>query len=218
MSRNFATIALLSTTALFTAAANAEIRITEWMYSGTGGEFVEFTNVGNTAIDMTGWVYDDDSRVTTAFGGALDLSAFGIVNPGESVIITEDAAATFRTAWGLDASIKIIGGYTNNLGRNDEINIYDNNQQLIDRLTYGDQTFAGSLRTQEISGNLPLLALGTNDPFAAVASFVGDSYGSWASTNGDVGNPGLYTPIPAPAALAFLGVGAAFGRRRRRSN
>jgi len=218
MSRSsLATIALFSTTALFAAAANADLRITEWMYSGTGGEFIEFTNVGNVAIDMTGWVYDDDSRITTAFGGAFDLSSFGIINPGESVIITEDAAADFRTDWGLDASVKVLGGYTNNIGRNDEINVYDNNQMLVDRLTYGDQTFAGTIRTQEISGNIPLLALGTNDPFAAVLSFVGDAYNSYASSNGDVGNPGLYTPVPAPAALALLGVGAIVGRRRQRN-
>ena len=38
------------------------MRITEFMYSGTNGEFVEFTNVGNAALDLSGWSFDDDSR------------------------------------------------------------------------------------------------------------------------------------------------------------
>lgn len=71
--------------------ASAGIRITEYMYSGNAGEFIEFTNLGDVAIDMTGWSYDDDSREP----GALDLSAFGLVAPGESVVITEDLAESF---------------------------------------------------------------------------------------------------------------------------
>ena len=40
------------------------IKITEWMYNAddTGGEFVEFTNFGATAVDFTGWSFDDNSR------------------------------------------------------------------------------------------------------------------------------------------------------------
>ncbi|MBX3362942.1 MAG: lamin tail domain-containing protein [Phycisphaeraceae bacterium] len=103
------------------AIASADIRITEWMYDGTGGEFVELTNVGAAPIDLTGWSYDDDSRLP----GVFDLSGFGTVAPGESVIFTEVSADAFRTNWGLSASVKVLGGYTNNLGRADEINIYD---------------------------------------------------------------------------------------------
>jgi len=71
--------------------AHAGMFITEYMYSGDGGEFIEFTNVGAAPIDMTNWSYDDDSRTPDVF--ALN---FGIVAPGESVIITEGAAADFR--------------------------------------------------------------------------------------------------------------------------
>lgn len=190
--------------------ASANIRITEYMYSGNAGEFVEFTNLGDVAIDMTGWSYDDDSREP----GVLDLSAFGVVGAGESVIITEDLAESFRLQWGLSASVRIIGEYTNNLGRNDEINLFDADGNLVDRLTYGDGAFPGSVRTQTISGNVLPGAAGQNDPFGWVLSADGDAFGSYFSTAGDLGNPGIY--IPAPGAAALLGLAGLAGVRRRR--
>src|SRR5262245_41745293 len=99
------------------AAPAAGLRaITEGMYEGD--EFVEFTNVGNGSVDLTGWSFDDNSRAS----GSVSLSGFGVVNAGESVILSESTAAAFRSAWNLAASVDVIGGNTNNLGRPDEIN------------------------------------------------------------------------------------------------
>lgn len=191
------------------AIASADIRITEWMYNGDDGEFVELTNVGVTPIDMTGWSFDDDSRAP----GTVDLSAFGIVQPGESVILCEPDAATFRASWSLSASVDVIGGNTANLGRQDELNIF-NGTTLVDRLTFGDNTIGG-IRTQNTSGNALPIDLGTNNVHAWFFSVPGDQFGSiFATPNGNVGNPGSY--IPAPGALALAGLGTlAAGRRRR---
>ncbi len=90
--------------------------ITEWAYQGSGGEFMEFTNTGSTPVDMTGWSYDDNTQLP----GSVSLSAFGIVAPGESVILADLTAAAFRTEWGLPASVKVIGENTQNLGRADD--------------------------------------------------------------------------------------------------
>ncbi len=194
------------------AVATADIRITEWMYDGTGGEFVEFTNIGTSPIDLTGWSFDDDSRVA----GTVSLSGFGVVAPGESVILTEFSADAFRTNWSLAASVKVIGNNTTNLGRNDEINIFDASNTLVDRLSYGDSTFApGSIRTQGTSGNAFLADLGTNNVYAWFFSAPGDLFGSSFSNAGTFGNPGFYY-IPAPGALALAGLATlAAGRRRR---
>jgi len=204
--RFVATVAVIG---LACGAARASIRITEWMYTGQNGEFVEFTNVGAVPVDMTGWSYDDDSQVP----GVFSLSGFGVVQPGESVIITEASAPSFRSAWNLPAWVKVLGGYTNNLGRNDEINLFDAGNQLVDRLTYGDQSFPGSIRTQNRSGNpITPAALGANDVYQWTLSVVGDEFGSYASTGGDIGNPGVY--IPEPSALALLALGVLAVRRR----
>jgi predicted extracellular nuclease len=200
---------------LFAMQASAAVYITEWAYQGGAGEFVELTNIGSTAVNFSGWVFDDDSRITTAAHGAFDLSGFGTVNPGESVIFTEATAAAFRSYWGLSSSVKVLGGVTNNLGRTDEINIYDNNGQLVDRLNYGDDTYAGTIRTQTSSGRpASVAALGANDVTQWVLSTVGNADGAW-KVGSAIASPGhtAYAPaVPVPAAAwlfgsALLGLG-----------
>jgi hypothetical protein len=214
------------------AAAHAQMRITEWMYSGAGGEFVEFTNMGPAAVNMAdSWFYtDSDQGMMDA-----DLAAFGLVQPGESVLITESPAAAFRAVWGLDAAVKIIGENINsNLSRVDEINLYHSGM-LIDRLTFGDNRVAadppvgapataGSIRTQNRSGNpTSLAALGANNVFqwalANTAAQGPDAFGSVTSiTGGDRANPGFfYLAVPEPSAqLLALSSLAGLAIRRRR--
>src|ERR1700759_905518 len=95
---------ILSLLAAQTQTAHAQMRITEFMYSGTGGEFVEFTNIGTTAIDMTG----SSCRADPKTPGDVLLDAFHTVQPGESVILTQDDPTVFRPAWGLCANVKVI--------------------------------------------------------------------------------------------------------------
>jgi hypothetical protein len=178
---------------LFATSASAQMRITEYMYGGANGEYVEFTNVGSTPVDMTGWSFDDSSRTA----GSQSLGAFGTVAPGESVILTEAAAADFRTAWSLCDAVKVIGGNTNNLGRDDEINLYDAGNQLVDRLTYGDDTLGGP-RTQAKSAWVNAAGLGLNLIADWTLSSVGDGEASIASTGGDIGNPGRSTRATVP--------------------
>lgn len=180
------------------------IQITEWMYDGTDGEFVEFTNVGTAPVDMTNWSYSDSARVP----GSVNFgSVFGIVNPWESVIFTEKDPSAFRAAWNLPASVKVFGPNTvQNIGRNDEINLYDAFDNLIARLTYNDQVGQGP-RTQRKSCTIPFEELGTTPASGSwVLASVGDIYGSWSSTGGDIGNPGYYY-VPEPGSLAAFAVG-----------
>lgn len=219
--------AALALSALATAQANAAIVITEWMYNPgtTGGEFIEFTNTGTTAVNLTGWSFDDNSRAP----GSYSLSGFGVVNAGESVILTESSAAAFRTEWNLGANVKVLGGNDQNLSRSDEVNIFNNNSPtpgLVDRLTYNDQgtgTVKGP-RTQGVSGRaLSATALGANNASLWVLSATGDIEGSWVSLTGDIGSPGKTSyapsavPVPAAAWLMLSGIGMLGAKVRRKS-
>jgi len=191
--------------------ASAQIYITEWMYDGEDGEFIELTNVGGTAIDLTGWSYNDRNRQD----GTFDLSPFGIVAPGQSVILTDGSAEEFRAAWGLDASVLILSGYDNKLGRDDEINIYNAEGGLADRLTYDDEDAElGGPRTRKVSGNIPHAALGLNNAYVAVESFAGDAHGSYTSSGGDIANPGIYVPEPATVMMLAFGATVLLGKRK----
>lgn len=191
--------------------ASADIVISEWMYSGGGGEFVEFTNAGPDAVDMTDWSYSDSDAQP---GDVSFLDVFGVVQPGESVIFTEAEPVDFRAAWDLDLAVKVFGPNTNsNLGRNDEINLYDADGNLVDTLAYGDQTYPGTPRTQNVSCNIPATDYGyTIAQTTWVLASVGDEYGSWLSWTGDVGSPGM---VPEPSTLMLLGIGALAATRRR---
>ncbi len=198
------------------SAAQAQMRITEYMYSGndlaaSNGEFWELTNVGGSPIDMTGWSFDDDSRTP----GTVDLSVFGIVAAGESVVIAEAPAADFRDNWGLPGTVKVLGGNTTNFGRGDEFNLYDALDVLVDRLTYSDQIFSGTFRTQFVSAWVTYAGLGQNDPYEFVGSMQGDLQSSYFGTNGDLGSPGMHV-IPEPAMLTVLALGGLALVRRKR--
>jgi len=186
------------------------IAITEWMYSPSSGpaEFVVFTNVGTVPVDMTGWSEDDSTRSA----GKHPLN-FGVLQPGESAIACEGSdAAGFRLYWNLASSVKVTTYGTNdNLGRSDEINLYDGTGGLVDRLTFNDQGGMGP-RTQGTSGNIPLAYLWQNAPSHAVLSYVGDIYLSHrdGGGSGDLGNPGVYTPYvaaPEPSSIVLLAAG-----------
>lgn len=197
----------------FATQARANIFITEWMYSGNDGEFIELCNLGGSAVDMTGWSYDDSTRIP----GSVDLGFFGQVDPGECVLIAELDAATFAANWGI-SGIDILGENAENLGRADEINIYDASMTLVDRLTFGDNApeFPGSIRTQNKSGYVSAAGLGTNNVYEWTLSDVNDVQHSFAGVNGNIGSPGSHV-VPEPAALGLIASGfVLFGRRARR--
>ena len=200
--------------------ARAALVISEWMYNplgATNAEYVEITNRGPGTVNMSGWSFDDSSRAP----GSLSLSGLGTLAVGQSAIITEAAEAAFRTEWSLPAAAKVLGGSTQNLGRADEINIYDAANALVDRLTYDDQG-TGDVkgpRTQGISGNpMTVAALGANKASLWQLSVANDSYGSKLSASGDLGSPGTFAIVPEPTGGAIIAIGTAalLGRRRRR--
>jgi hypothetical protein len=194
-----AVVALVVTSVVVTLASPAsaavpgQIVITEWMYNPvkSASEFVEVTNVGGGPVDMAGYSFDDSSEAP----GSFSLSGLQTLAPGESGLIVESTAAAFRTEWGLTPTVEVVGGNTNNLGRSDEINIYDASTPpvLVDRLTYNDQGIGGP-RTQGTSGvPTSCQALGANAVGAWVLSQNGVD-GARPSASGDLGSPGTTPP------------------------
>lgn len=190
-----------------TSASSAGLRITEWMYAGVNGEFIELTNLSGQPIDLTGWSLDDDHAIP----GAFALGSLGTVAPGESIVVTDGVAGDFRTAWSLAAGVKVLGqlgvASGNNLGRADQIHLFNASGALEDRLNYGDQTYPGSIRTQNASGQVPCPAIAQNTVLAWQLSVVGDLYGSRASAGADIGTPGSFALVGCAGADAIFADG-----------
>ncbi len=93
------------------------VKITEVMSnSGAGGtaDWFELTNLGTTAVDITGWKVDDNSF---AFATALALNGVTSIPAGKSVVFIESAApetdiAAFKTFWGTSLNNVAVGSYT----------------------------------------------------------------------------------------------------------
>ncbi|WGL53507.1 lamin tail domain-containing protein [Nocardioides sp. BP30] len=178
-------------------AAAANVQITEIAYGGkvtgsaTGdGEYVEITNEGDAAADLTGWSYATGATAPTAPGG-VSLSSLGTLAPGESAIVTDLSAAEFRTEWDLASSVKVVsngGTVTLNSGPNGAY-VFDAGNTLVDKVTYVKSAFSGKgvAKTPAAAASSQDLATGWTD------ETVGDAEGSWTSASGAIGSPGAST-------------------------
>ncbi len=147
-------LAILAATVAFsfhTLHAAPILRITEVMSSsGSGGteDWFEITNVGDEAIDITGFKMDDNSFSS---GASAVLNGVTTIAPSESVVMVEDASTTesadaFRTFWEIDPSVQVgwySGGGVSFSSGGDGTAIFTSTGTEITRVTFGGAT-AGS--------------------------------------------------------------------------
>ncbi len=197
-----------------------DIRITEYMYKNENspGEFVQFTNLGTTAVNMTTFSEDD----STGQPGVHPLGGLGILQPGQSGILAESDAATFEAAWNLPATTPFVDeGSKDNLGKTDSIYLFDDvngTEQIVDLLNYGT-TGPRTDGVAAVPGSASVI--GTNNSAGWVLLTAGQDGAIQANGDGDVGSPGyssFASPVPLPAAawLLMSGLGALAPALRRR--
>ena len=205
--------------AAIASSASANIRITEVMSSSNGlglptPDWIEVTNYGSTAIDLTGWRIDDGSF---NFAVSAALSGISTIAAGESVIFIESAAgagiAGFRTSWGGISSVQV--GYYSGSGLGfssggDGACLFDTTLTILSQVSFGVATSGSSFfYGWDASGVL--------DPsYNGIVSTVGTigSQVTFTST-GDTASIGTALAVPAPGAIALLGLAGLVGRRRR---
>ncbi len=176
------------------AFGQSGMRITEYMYSGSVAEFVEFTNTSGAPIDLTGWSFDDQSSVA----GTFDLSAAGTVAAGDSVIVCNVDPAVFAAEWALTGVVILGPNIDAALGRNDGIHLFDSTGQEVGRLLYGDENFPGSYRARDASAQVCVDGLGADNIYLWSESSVGDAWGSFSAMSGDIGTPGSFVSVACP--------------------
>jgi hypothetical protein len=192
------------------------VQITEFAYGGNAaysgdlgdGEYIELTNVGDAPQDFTGWHYNTAPSAT----GAIDLSSFGTVAAGESVLITDLTPADFRTEWGLKSSVKVINDGTVTLNKGPKtIYILNSASAIADQLSY----ISGYLPSKGVAAFVNPGQLSVTDTGVAGAwtkpTTLNDAEHSWQShsTPASIGSPGASTQgtsTPDSVRLASLSV------------
>jgi len=205
-------------------SARGDLIISEVYPNGSnapyGSDWFELTNTGATAIDITGWKFDDSSNSS---GLAAPLVNVTSIAAGQSVVFLEVSPAnyaarviSFNQFWfGSDTSSVVIGSYNGSgLGLStggDAVNIYDASNALIANVSFGATTVGFTFdNAAGLSGTniTQLSAVGVNGAFA---SFNAPS---------EIGSPGTIAAIPEPTSVALAGLGMAglMAWRRRRSS
>jgi len=225
------TAALLAS--LASTQAQSLIRITEAMSSsGTGGtpDWIELSNLGNTAADITGWKVDDSSR---AFGTSLLLNGITSIAAGESVVFFETPTANLTGAWSTDLT-----NFRNFWGGLSGVQVGYYGGAGIGLSSAGDGMVVFNSSGTEQSTYVSFAAATTGTSFnfvynaatgvqtsAANALSVAGAYGAttvsaaWGGTGTAVSNtagPGTIVTVPEPSSTALLGLGtiALLGLRR----
>ena len=199
------------------SSASAYLRVTEVMSSsGTGGtnDWFEVTNYGSGAVDITGFRMDDNSF---SFANSVLLSGITSIGAGESVIFVESTSSTFdtaafRTFWGGLSGVQV--GFYNGSGAGvsfssggDGAVVFNaSGTEATARATFGAAT-TGSSFYFDLAPNTGIVStvgtIGTQVTFATTSSLV------------NTGSLGTAIGIPAPGAVALLGVAGLVGGRRR---
>jgi hypothetical protein len=202
--------------------AQAALIITEVMStSGTNGtpDWIEVTNTGTSAVDITGFKFDDGSFT---FASSVPLVGVTSIAAGQSVVfietsIPETTIADFRTFWGGSATSAVIGSYTGpGVGMSsggDGASIFSASGISVAEVSFGAATTGSSF-------GYDLASYPNQDGFGGIS--VNGSNGAFISANalGNIGSPGVDFPsqVPEPSGLALLGLGTIillFTRSRR---
>lgn len=200
--------------------ASADLLITEGYFGVTGEDgtedWFEVTWTGAGTFDTGTLFYDDESADPTVNAG---LSSF-ILNTGESAVFLVDSGAaeiaTFLSVWGPVANVGTTAGGGGLSQNGDSIFLFDGNTagaNIVASVAFGSQA-EDEVRTRvfDALGNESFSELGVNGGFAS-NPFFNDNIGGSANEIFLIGSPGV---VPAPGAVALLGLGGLLAGRRRR--
>jgi len=221
--KSLSSLLITTTLVAISSSALADLRITEVMSSSAGtptatGDFFEVTNYGSSAISVTGWKMDDN---TFAIGNAVALSGITSIGAGESVIFIESAAGvavnSFKTFWGGLTGVQV--GYYSGSGVSlgsggDSVILFNAAAAEATRVSFPAATAGKTFYW----GYNPIT--GVVDPsYNGNVSVVGTIGAQVTVTSsGDTGSLGTAigtAAVPAPGAVALLGLAGLVARRRK---
>lgn len=200
---------------ILSATGSANLVITEVMSSSThsdplrNGDWWELTNTGATAVNLANYSWDD----STPLAGTVKFNAGLAIQPGESIVILDEADATaFKAAWGLGGTnpvtsqpyqVLVTSHFTAALGfpglsstGADGVYLFNASNVQVEMAAYATASSAGLSR-----------AWFTDDTAVAGEFSVLGQFGAVKSTDvvPDTGSPGYAIAQPANVPPVFVG-------------
>jgi hypothetical protein len=208
--RNAAVVMMLLSASLM---SRANLVITEVMSSSShantavDGDWFELYNSGASAVDLTGYSWDDNTKTA----GSADFNGLTI-GAGQAIIICQEGLGKeqlWKDLWGLSGVTVVNLGNSEfqNFGSGgDEVHLYDSSSVEIASVSVGAATLGYSFEWDSAGNYLGLSAFGENGAFQATAA---------AGGGPDIASPGVVSVIPEPGAFALLALGSLvlIGRR-----
>lgn len=210
-------------------AANADVLISEILGSteSSDWEFIEIVNTGNTAIDISGWsieLWDSDAgSIGGLDGGSPHVIGSAILNPGQVYVLGNALAQAGYSdpMYSFDASLP------SNAVENSSYTavLVDALSAVMDAVFVTDGG-AGDMANRAGSAISTSLTVGPDGTFLPAGfartdlsggfAILGFNYADLANGTVTGGTPGINQIVPAPGAMALLGLGGLVVSRRRR--
>ncbi|WP_231387362.1 ExeM/NucH family extracellular endonuclease, partial [Dolichospermum circinale] len=177
-------------------------------------DWFEVTNIGTSAVDITGWKMDDNSNSSAS---SVSLNGVTSIAPGQSVIFLETATPdttipAFKTAWfGTNVPSNLtIGSYTGSgvglsaLG--DAVNLFNANGTRITGVSFGGSTTYTTFDNAVGLGSttLPLPTVSTISAVGVKGAFL--SFNNALNvTSKEIGSPGRINNMNNLASISGNG-------------
>ncbi len=172
----FTALATMNSDDWATQATFSQLRITEIMYNPAGGddyEFIELSNIGDTAIDLSGASFEG-IEFTFGFGAPLA--------PGDFIVLVYNEAA-FSERY---PSVPVAGVYDGNLAnRGEQITLRDFNNNILASVIYDDE-YGWPLSADGKGDSLTLIDLRGNPTLSS----------NWRASVQLNGSPGIGPRVP----------------------
>lgn len=180
-----------------------KLLITEVNSNAAGGDFFELYNYGTTDINLTGWKWDDDSASFVDPSNAT-FPAVSIAAGQRLVVLAATDVAAFKTAWGLTATVTVVGTGGPGLGGGDAVVVFDAAGKVVTSFNYR----AGAAMVASDGTTIPVAA-GSVGVTVSAPNHAGLAFGGNAISSAVW--DGLSTTSPTYRA-AVVGVAGAFAQ------